>query len=243
MVLIFLLCLSFTGCLSEEKEEQEFNLDVSFNSVSGTIIESYTDGEIVSSDIVTIEFDFSETTSDSDLSIFGVDTNDSRSPVEVNAKDTSIINVEFTEHGIYELTLYAVDTEYNQENLSLKIIIELQIQWVESNTKSPKKLTFDPTPSNGGEHPTMIEIESTVGNPEQIQDLGGEQFVEITWNVVDEYDDTCQRNTEQIENGDQATWNTIHFNTYLVHELIIENGDSDDNLNVNQSVSIIYSSD
>jgi hypothetical protein len=240
LVLIFLLPLSLIGCLSEENEDQGLNLEVSYDSLKGNVIESYSDGELASSDVVTMDFDFSETTSENELTIFGVDTNDSRMPIEVNAKDTSIISVEFTEHGIYELTLYAIDDGSNQENLSLKVIIELQINWIESNTNNPKKLTFDPTPNNGGEHPTMIEIESTVENPEQIQDLAGDQTLEITWNVVDEYDDTCQRNSELIENGEQATWNTIHFNTYLVHELIIDNGDSDDNINVNQKISIIY---
>ena len=243
LVLILLFTVSLVGCLSDDEEEQELNLDVSYDSLNGTIIESYSDGEIVSSNFVSIEFDFSETTSENDLSIFGVDTNDSRLPVEVNAKDTSVVKVEFTEHGIYELTLYAIDAEYNQEILSLKVTIELQIKWVESNTKTPQKLTFDPTPSNGGEHPIMIEIESTVENPEQIQDFDGDQSVQITWNVVDENDDTCQRNSDQIVNGEQATWTTIHFNTYLVHELIIENEEGQDDININQTVSIIYDSD
>ena len=89
----------------------------------------------------------------------------------------------------------------------------------------------------------MIEIESTVENPEQIQDFDGDQSVQITWNVVDENDDTCQRNSDQIVNGEQATWTTIHFNTYLVHELIIENEEGQDDININQTVSIIYDSD
>ena len=119
LVLILLFTVSLVGCLSDDEEEQELNLGVSYDSLNGTIIESYSDGEIVSSNFVTIEFDFSETTSENDLSIYGVDTNDSRLPVEVDAKDTSVIKVEFTEHGIYELTLYAIDTGNKQDKNSI----------------------------------------------------------------------------------------------------------------------------
>jgi hypothetical protein len=114
---------------------------------------------------------------------------------------------------------------------------------VEMNTNNPKSLVFDPTPRNGGEHPIMIELESTVENPEQIQDFGGGQSVQITWNIIDENNDTCQRNSDQVSNGDSVTWTTIHFNTYLVHELLIEYDDGQEDININQSISIIYNSD
>lgn len=240
LVLLLLFSASIAGCLSEDEEKSELNLQVDYDSLNGTIIESYSDGELISSDIVTIKFDFSKTTSANDLSLFGVDTNDSRDPIEVNAKEASTIMIDFSEHGIYELTLYAIDEDGNQEYQSLKVKINLRIEWIDLSTISPESLMFDPTPSNGGEHAEFIEIESTVENPNQIEEFGGGQSVEITWSITDEYDDTCQKNSDQVDNGDSVTWITIHFNTYLVHELNIEYDDGQDDINVNQSVSIIY---
>ena len=160
LILLLFFSASIAGCLSEDEEKSELNLQVDYDSLNGTIIESYSDGELISSDIVTIKFDFSKTTSAHDLSLFGVDTNDSRDPIEVNAKEASIIMIDFSEHGIYELTLYAIDEDGNQEDQSLKVKINLRIEWIELSTISPESLMFDPTPSNGGEHAEFIEIES-----------------------------------------------------------------------------------
>jgi hypothetical protein len=243
LVLILLLSASLVGCLSEDEDEQGIDLQVNYDSLNGIIVESYSDGELISTELVSINFDFSKTTSKSKLSTYGVDTNDGREPMEVSAEDSSMVIVEFSEHGIYEIVAYAIDDEGNREEMSLKARVELTIQWVEMNTDEPVKLVFDPTPSNEGEHPIMIEIESTIENPDPIQELGNGQSVQITWNIVDEYDDTCQRNSDQVDNGESITWTTIHFNTYLVHELIIDYEDGQDDININQTVSIIYSSD
>jgi hypothetical protein len=242
-VFLLLISVSFAGCISEDKDEVQLNLQVSYDSLNGTIMESYSDGELVSSEFVIINLDFSGTNSEDELIIFGVDTNDGRAPVEVIPADNSIISIEFTEHGLYDIVVYAIDDGNKRENLSLEVRIELTLEWVEVNTNNPKSLVFDPTPRNGGEHPIMIELESTVENPEQIQDFGGGQSVQITWNIIDENNDTCQRNSDQVSNGDSVTWTTIHFNTYLVHELLIESDDDQEGININQSISIIYNSD
>ena len=242
-VVIILISISLAGCFSEVEERSGLDLQVNYDSLNGTIVQSYSDGELVSSEFVTIIFDFSETTSDEDLSIFGIKIGNQTEQVEINAKDESVIPLEFKEHGIYELEVYAIDERDNRENQVLNIQVELRIDWVEMDTDNPKPLMFDPTPVNGGEHPTMIEIESTVENPDPIQEVGNGQSVQITWNIVDEYDDTCQRKSDQVPNGDSVTWTTIHFNTHLLHELIVQYEDGQDMINIVQSISIIYSSD
>ena len=242
-VIIILISISLAGCLSEDEERSGFDLQVNYDLLNGKIVQSYSGGELVSSEFVTITFDFSGTTSDEELSIFGIEINNQTESIEINAKDESTISVEFSEHGIYELDVYAIDEGDNRESLDLNVQIELRIDWTEMNTDNPIPLMFDPTPANGGKHPIMIDVESTVENPDPIQELGNGQSVQITWNIVDEYDDTCQRNSDQVENGDTATWSTIHFNTYLVHELIVDYDDGQDDINVMHSISIIYSSD
>lgn len=238
-----LIPISLAGCLSEDEERSGLDLQVNYNSSNGIIVQSYSDGELVSSEFVTITFDFSGTNSEEELSVFGIEINNKTEPYEINANDESVITIEFSEHGIYELDIYAIDRKGHRESQVLNVQIELRIDWTEMNTDNPKPLMFDPTPANGGEHPIMIDIESTIENPDPIQELGNGQSVQVTWNIVDEYDDTCQRNSDQVENGDSATWSTIHFNTYLVHELIVNYDDGQDNINVMHSISIIYNSD
>ena len=159
LVFVLLLSFSLAGCISEDAGNEGLDLQVDYDLLNGTIVETYNDGELVSVDSVTIEFDFSKTTSDNKLFIFGIDTNDSRNPIEVNANETSIVSVDFVEHGLYELTLYAIDSDNNQANLSLIVRIDLTIDWTESYTDEPQILTFDPRPSNGGQHPVMIEVQ------------------------------------------------------------------------------------
>ena len=242
-VVVILISISLAGCFSEDEERSGFDLQISYDSLNGTIIQSYSDGELVSSEFVTITFDFSDTNSEEQLSIFGIEIHNHSETIEINANDESTIPMEFSEHGIYEIEIYAIDEGGNRESQVLNVQIQLRIDWTEMNTDDPTPLMFDPTPANGGEHPIMIDIESTIENPDPIQEFGNGQSVQITWNIVDEYDDTCQRNSDQVENGDSVTWSTIHFNTYLVHELIVDYDDGQDDINVMHSISIIYNSD
>ena len=168
---------------------------------------------------------------------------DGQSPVTVNAESNSVITVEFSEHGIYNLSAYAIDDEGNQKNMSLPIRIELRIDWVESNTNDPKTLIFDPNPVNGGPNPQMIEIDSTVENPTLIDGLGGSgQSVQFTWGIADEVNDVCQSRSGEANDGESDNWYTLHFNTYLIHELRISYDDGQDSISINQSVTILYDS-
>lgn len=242
-VVIILISISLAGCFSEDEERSGFDLQINYDSLNGTIIQSYSDGELVSSEFVTITFDFSDTNSEEQLSIYGIEIHNHSETIEINANDESKIPMEFSEHGIYELEIYAIDEGGNRESQVLNVQIQLRIDWTEMNTDNPIPLMFDPTPANGGEHPIMIDVESTIENPNPIQEFGNGQSVQITWKIVDEYDDTCQRNSDQVENGDSVTWSTIHFNTYLIHELIVDYDDGQDDINVMHSISIIYNSE
>mgnify|MGYP003684467623 CR=1 FL=1 len=242
-VLFILLSSSLAGCLSEDSSEPKINLIVDSDKKSGTLVESYSDGELISTTNVSIDFDFSLTTADNNLLTFGIETMDGRSPIMVNASSNSIIRVDFYKHGIYNISAYSIDEENLQQKTTISIQIDLKIEWVESNTNNPKTLTFDPTPTNGGPNPVMIEINSVVENPSLIEDVEtGGQSVQISWNIVDEQNDVCQKKTAQIADGDSDSWYTIHFNTFLIHELSIIYEDGQENINVNQSITILYDS-
>jgi len=240
-VLFLFLTSSLAGCLSGGPSESTISLVVDTDTDNGTLVESYSNGEKVSTTNVFIDFNFSQTSANNKIITYGIDTMDGRTPLTIKANSNSTIRVEFSNHGIYNVSAYAIDENNFQKHITITIQIDLTIEWVELDTNDPMTLTFDPNPANGGPNPKMIEVNSLIENPSLIGNIGdGGQSVQITWNIVDEQNDVCQKKTTQIEDGDSDNWYTIHFNTFQVHELTITYDEGQDNINVNHSIAIIY---
>ena len=236
-----LLTMSLAGCTSEESNEPAIFLSVQHSSDSGMILESYSNGDKTSTTGVIIDFDFSSTTADLELATFGINLNDGTESLEIDASNNSVISFEFLQHGWYNLTAYAIDKDGGQTEAIISIKIDLRIEWVEANTDQPQALVFDPVPANGGASAQMIEVNSVVENPETFDEIiSGGDSVGITWNIIDEVDDVCQKKSANIENGGSDVWDTIHFNTFQVHELSITYDDNQEAINVEHIVSIIY---
>jgi hypothetical protein len=244
-VLMLLLSSScMAGCLSADEDQLGIEVLVDASSMSGTIVHTYADGEQTSWSNVTIDFDFSMTTSEEALVTFGIDPMDGRMPSTISASSGSIVSVEFVDHGIYNVTAFAIDASGEQRDASVSIQVDMRIDWTESNTENPQALEFNPIPANGGAQPLVIIINSTVENPTLLADFGvGGQSVDFSWNIADEYNDVCQSKSGEVNDGESVTWDTIHFNTYLAHELRINYEDGQDSISVQQSVSIQYSED
>ena len=241
LVLALFCSATLAGCIGPSSDESMIDLFVDLETTSGTVVETYLDGELVSLDAVNVSFDFSQTTSSLDLVKFGLDAMDGSEPMTIDASESSTLTHSFVEHGIHNVTLFAIDAAGTQNNQSASIRIDLRIEWSEQGTNEPMALPFNPTPNNGGTHPVMIEINSTVENPSLIQGIsGGGQTVQFSWNIVDELDDTCQSKNGQAEDGNADTWSTVHFNTYLLHELRVVLEDGQDALNIQQTVLIVY---
>ena len=193
---------------------------------------------------IRLAFDFSKTTSSLEIETYGLESMDGTQSITVDADVASSVLYAFDEHGIHNVTLFAVDASGVKTSQEVSIRVDLRIDWSETKTNDPAVLPFNPTPSNGGIHPIAIEIESTVENPSLIDGIGGGgQTVEFSWAIVDELDDTCQSKGGQAVDGGEDTWQTIHFNTYLLHELRIVPEEGQDYLNIQQTVSVLYSSD
>ena len=238
IILMFSSILS--GCLSGEEEDIGMRLEFSLSTSEGTILHSYVDGDLVSVSDVSVEFDFSNSSSNNDIILFGINTNDSRDSIEVDAKESQTIVVNFSQHGVYEVSVYAIDNDDNYREESVVIKVNYRIDWSEYETNDPQVLPFDPRPPNNGQHATMIEVSSMVENPDLITEFGTGNSVYITWNIIDENNDTCQRYSEQVANGETITWETIHFNTFLLHELVVDNDESEDAVNLAHSIQITY---
>ncbi len=237
---VLLLSGSLAGCLSNTENGNGIELEVHYTQTNGTIVQSYIDGGLVSTNNVVLNFDFSRTISENRLVEFGIDLMDGSSPVTVIPDEHEDISIEFSAHGFYPLQAYASDEMGNTEIVSIVVRIELRIDWMESKTYEPTPLVIDPIPSNGGSSPNTIHINSTVENPELIQSIETGREVEFTWSLVDENEDACQSRDGLVHEGDFANWETIHFNTFQVHELRISYDSGQDHINVNHSVLIAY---
>ena len=241
VVFSVLLLGALSGCTFFDGSDDGFDLKIEFDSSSNTIIETYSGGELESLNGVSIDFDFSNT--ETHLQLIGVDKNDGSDSVEISPGDDSILTVNFLSHGKYNLTVYAISEAGVTEKLTTQISVDLRILWFENSTSEPTPLDFNPIPDNAGEHPTMIEVESEVSNPSVFNDFSGGQSVQFSWTITDELGDTCQRNDREVSDGDSETWETIHFNTYLLHELGVIYVDGQDLINIYHDVLITYQSE
>ena len=241
LFVVLLLTMSLAGCMSEESSDSTISLSVNHSADSGMIVESYSNGDMTSMSSTIIDFDFSSTTADLELTKFGLNLNDGTDSLEIDAANNSVISFEFLQHGWYNITAYAIDEDAGQAEATISIKIDLRIEWVEANTDQPQTLVFDPVPANGGASAQMIEVNSVVENPETFDEIiSGGDSVGITWNIMDEVDDVCQKKSANIENGGSGVWDTLHFNTFQVHELSITFDDNQETINVEHVVSIHY---
>jgi len=238
LLLVLVLCSSaLAGCLSSTDESEKISLDLNYENTNGTIVHSYVDGELESTTNVVLNFDFSNTDAVNPLSLFGIELVERQETITVNALTESIVSVEFSSHGMYTLKGFAIDNQGVKETTEIVVRMELRMEWFESNTYEPMPLVIDPIPVHGGASPDTIHIHSTVENPELI--AGRE--VEFTWSLVDGNEDACQVRNGLVHDGEFVDWETIHFNTFQVHELKIDYDSGQDYINIDHSVLIAYS--
>lgn len=236
-----LLSFSLVGCVSDTQPTEGFELIVDFENTSGTIVHSYVDGDLVSTSNVLLDFDFSNTVSSNQLIEFGIRLVHNGDTTSVNPDLTSQISIEFTHHGIYEIIAYAIGENGHEESKSIIVRIENEINWLESNTYNPKPITINPIPNPLGIFPASIIIDSTIENPVLIENIGGGREVEVTWSLFDQQEDACQTKNDIIYEGEEVNWNTIHFNTYELHDLTISYDDGQDYINIDHTILIQYS--
>jgi len=243
VVLVF-SCATLSGCIFSSKDESSIDLFVDYNSENGTIVESYSQGDLISTTEVIISFEFSQTTSIIDIATYLVNPMDGRDAFSIEAKSGSQIDVNFADHGIYDVVATAIDSNGYQVSKTIPIRIDLRIEWEEFDTNNPTAVPFDPQPKNNGTHATMIEINSVVENPSLTGSLGDSgQTIQLTWYLMDELGDICQSRDGQANDGENVSWQTIYFNTFMVHEFRIDLDDSQDAVNIEQSISILYEND
>ena len=230
-----------SGCLFGDEEEL-ITIHIDYNNSESVVEKTYVDGQLESTSPAKINFDFKDTSLNSHCYI-RTRGRRTRFGIKSNCKGEIQYRSGIYQHGSYELVFFAIDKKDNRVEMSFNISVDLRIDWTELSTNDPIVLEFDPRPANGGLHAKMIEVESTVENPNILTEFGGGRDVEITWNIIDETNDVCQKNSGVVANGEQLTWETIHFNTYLDHEMVVIYEDGQDSVNVYHSLLITYSTD
>jgi len=237
-----MLTSGLAGCLDASTQEEGLTLLVAYEVTNGTVYETYEGGEQTSLQGVTLDFDFSQTTSDGTLLRFGVNLLDGSPATTVEATDGDVVSVEFTDHGLHEIALFALDDKAQQMITTITVRIEWSIDWYESTTYDPIPMPLDTIPTNEGIPPAAILIESNVINPLLLDNVGGGRDVEVTWGLIDALDLACQQQEGRVSDGETITWNTVHFNTYEVHELNVAYDDGQDYINVDHNIFIQYES-
>ena len=236
----FLLSSVFAGCLQEQSEQESIELVVSYQATNGTVVEMYEGGELVEVKGAELVFDFSGTTSNGELVRYGVNLLDGSPATTVEADEGSIVTVEFLDHGLNQIALFATDDKAQQAIVSIVVRIELRMEWVEYATYDPMPMPLDSIPKNEGIPPAAILIESRVENPDLIENIGGGREVEVTWGLIDETNLACQQHQGEVNEGETVVWNTVHFATYEVHELQVQYDSGQDYINVNQIILLEY---
>ena len=235
-----MVCLLFlSGCLGsvlDENIETVLNVEVSNDRI--TIETIYEQGELTSSSTETIDFDFSSSSSVVSILTFGLITDDGRS-FGIDASEETTISLDFERHGMYDIELYAVDSEGNNITSTKTIIVEQSVRWTEEGTGNPQSLFFDANPGNDGTPPSYLILNSTVSNPSPIIELNGRD-VDVEWAVIN-VDGQCMGNREIVENGGSITWNTLHFAPVDMHEIEMTIHEGQDELNIEHVVALRYS--
>ncbi len=234
-----MVCLLFlSGCLgSVLNEDIETVLNVGVSNGRITIETIYEQGELASSSIETIDFDFSGSTSVVSILTFGLVTDDGRS-FSIDAIEETTISLDFDHHGMYDIELYAIDSKGNNLTSSMTIIVEQIVRWTEEGTGNPQSLFFDANPGNDGTPPSYLILNSTVSNPSPIIEFNGRD-VDVEWAVIN-VDDQCMGNREVVENGGSVTWNTLHFAPVDMHEIEMTIHEGQDELNIEHVVALRY---
>jgi hypothetical protein len=245
MMASLMLLGMFAGCLGSTSNEEMGEHVVVYATTNATIVEVWEDGDLVETQYPLLTFDFSESRAPAPFVLHSVKGEHAFGTVD--ATDSSLVEVEFDRHGFHLLELisdYGSSTE-NSEQASLYrsevlIRVEKRIEWTDSSTNDPEPMVLDTRREIGDEPASVIVIESTVYNPQLINNIGGGQDVDVSWQLIDATQEACQSQPGTVEEGGSASWKTVHFNTDEVHELRVTYEEGQDAIDVVQIIQIQY---
>jgi len=244
--LAVLLCASLAGCLStvEDDDSNPITMAVHYEDTSGTILERVQNGATLSQTGVELAFDFARVTSKAGMmKTFTLDPGDDEdggNAVTVNANDQAEIAYTYQTHGLFTVMLSATDESGNEASTSLLVRIDKTIDWTQSNTDNPNSMVLRASPDCTCPGPERLEVESTISNPAGI--IAGTP-VTVTWHLDDPEGEQQAFHTEQIGDGQEASWTHNQYNIVVGDWALNVSIDSgNDSLNLHHIVTISYES-
>ena len=245
--LAVLLCASLAGCLGTVEDDDDaspITMAVHYESTSGTILERVQNGATLSQTGVELAFDFARVTSKAGvMETFTLDPGDDEdgsNAITVNANDQAEIAYTYQTHGLFTVVLSATDESGNEASTSLMVRIDKTIDWTQSNTDDPDSMVIPATPDCICPAPERIDVDSTISNPAGI--LAGTP-VTVTWHLDDPEGEQQAFHTEQIGDGQDASWTHSQYNIVegdWALNVSIDSGN--DSLNLHHIVTISYES-
>ena len=244
LMLALLFCMPFSGCLAGEVQDDSnpITMAVHYDSTSGTITERIQNNAILTQTGVELSFDFARVTSKAGaMKSFTLDPGDDDeggNVVTVNANERAELSYTYLTHGLFTVTLSATDEANNNAKISLTVRIDKTIDWTQSNTDDPPTMTVSTTPDCDCPIAEKITVDSTISNPE---DLVPATQVTTTWHLNDPDGDQQAFHTEQIGDGQEATW--THSQSNLASgdwtlEVTIDSGN--DSISIHHIVTVLY---
>jgi len=241
--LLLMTCL--IGCLGDDDgsgEDSPISMNVHYDATSGTISERIQNGASISQTGVELTFDFARVTSKAgSMKTFTLDPGDDDDGVNaftVNANEQAELTYTYQTHGLFTVVLSATDESENSASVQVKVRIDKEVDWTETNTNQPSRMTVSTVPDCTCESPEKITIDSTIENPPEL--VTSPQNT-VTWHLVNPDDEEQATHTEQIGDGQEAAWSHAQYNVGSgdwALDVSIDAGN--DSINVHHVVFILY---
>lgn len=208
-VLIMMMGAVFAGCLANEEEplSNPITMDVHYEATSGTITKRMQNNAVIAENGVELSFDYARVVSKAGtMKTYSFDPGDDvegANTVTINANEQAEITYTYLTHGLFNAVLTAVDENNNNATLELVIRIDEEIDWTQTNTDEPTDMAISTVPDCLCVAPERIDFDSTITNRNEI--VPGTQ-VTVTWHLDNPDGDEKAFHTEQIGDGQDATW-------------------------------------
>ena len=240
-----LLCASLAGCFGGDDDGPTeyagpIDLIVYYDETSGTIQQDFQNGQNqpTSAD-VEMTFDFGSTTSaKGEIASIYLIPGDGGDMVTQNPTDGAELSYTYGTHGLFNVTLGAIDDEGNEHMIYVSIRIDMTIVWTDDNT-AQSSMTFEVTPDTEDHIPLAESImyRSSVENPPAFPLGGGNS--DVTWSLKNGDDAEVDSQSGTINDGGtetmESTTRTIVAGTWTLE--VVADGD---NVNVDNEIMIHY---
>tara|TARA_Y100001954_G_scaffold58615_1_gene63393 strand:- start:5379 stop:6125 length:747 start_codon:yes stop_codon:yes gene_type:complete len=217
-------------------------MNVHYDATAGTITERIQNGAVLSTSGVELSFDFARVTSKAGMmKTFTFDPGDDEegvNAVTVNANDQAEITYTYQTHGMFTAILSATDESGNEASMELILRIDKEIDWTQTNTDEPDAMVLATSPDCECPTPEHLAVQSTITNRNEI--IPGTQIT-VTWHLNDPGGEEQAFHTEQIGDGQEASWAHNQYN--------VEGGDwnlnvtidaGNDSIDIHHIVTIAY---